>query len=42
MMIEFAKLNGKGPKMKTRADIDIFLSQHGINASEIQPTKDKK
>lgn len=42
MMIEFAKLGGKGPKMKTRADIDTFLTQHGINASEIHPTKDKK
>ena len=42
MIIEFAKLGGKGPKMKTRADIDAFLSRHGINAAEIHPTKDKK
>lgn len=42
MLVELAKLGGKSPKMKTRSDIDTLLSQHGIDISKIQPTKDKK
>lgn len=40
--IEFAKIGGKGKKLKTMDDARVFFSTLGISLDGIEPTKDKK
>lgn len=42
MIVEFAKLDGKGKRLKNESDVLKFLSTHGIQIDTVKNTKDKK